>query len=210
MKIVFDEGRVVVVDKDSGVTSEEVARVLARRLVHRIDRGTSGLLMLADDARTVTRMQRALRAGNVERTYCCVAHGFVVRGTRESYLVRNRGDGLRGSDGSGAGKLAVLEVTRSEQTPDRRASMCEVRLVTGRTHQVRIQLAEAGHPLVGETVYVRDARAAGLALLDARRLMLHAMALRFRHPNTKLDVLVRSALPVEFRVLVSETEAAME
>ncbi|KAB2899655.1 MAG: RNA pseudouridine synthase, partial [Kofleriaceae bacterium] len=64
------------------------------------------------------------------------------------------------------------------------ATVCDVRLETGKTHQIRIHLAEAGHPLVGETVYIRDFEAAGGALLPAPRLMLHAATLGFAHPIT--------------------------
>lgn len=173
--------------KAAGVTSEAFAQALGLKLVHRIDRVTSGLVMLARDARTVQRLQRLLRDGAIERTYAFVANGVVQNGVRESWLVRDRGDGLRGS-GVG-GKHAVAELNECRPfSSEYVVTHGRARLVTGRTHQLRIQLAEGGTPIVGERVYVRDALASGISLAPSERLLLHAMRLRFTHPNSHRDV----------------------
>jgi len=118
----------------------------------------------------------------------------VVARRIESYLVRDRGDGLRGSTTHrDQGKRAVTHVE-----PERRfrhATLCAVRLETGRTHQIRIHLAEAGHPLVGEQVYLRDF--AG-PLLTSARLLLHAATLGFEHPVTGAHIELTSPLPADF------------
>jgi 23S rRNA pseudouridine1911/1915/1917 synthase len=192
--VFLDEDRIVIACKDAGVTSEAFAAALGLKLVHRIDRGTSGLVMLARDARTVQRLQRLLRDGGVERTYAFVANGVVAEGARESWLVRDRGDGLRGSgDREKGGKHALMHVLDARVTGA--VTHARARLVTGRTHQLRIQLAEAGTPIVGERVYVRDAIAAGVALAAAERLLLHAERLRFVHPNNHRPVDVVCAAP---------------
>lgn len=196
VRVVFEGERLVVVDKPSGPTSEATAAALGRRLVHRIDRLTSGLLLLADDARTVTRLQRALQRGLVERWYRFVAHGRLAPQELHSTLVEDRGDGLRGS-GNG-GKPASCQILDCVVSVDGRTTTGSARLVTGRTHQLRIQLAEAGHPLVGEPVYIRDARRDGLTLLPSPRLMLHAARLRFAHPNTHLELDLEAMLPAAF------------
>jgi 23S rRNA pseudouridine1911/1915/1917 synthase len=188
--------RIIVIDKPSGLTSEDAAAAHGKKLVHRIDRATSGLLVLADDARTVQRLQRALREGRVTRTYQLVVHGVAHAGRMETTLVRDRGDGLRGT-GEG-GKPAALELRVVRVASDGRASLCEATLVTGRTHQIRIQLAEAGHPIVGEPVYVRDYRAAGRALMPCARLLLHAYRLVLPDPKSKRDVVVEAPLPASF------------
>lgn len=180
-RIVLRLDRVVVVDKPAGPSSEELAARIGGKLVHRIDAATSGLLLLADDARTAQRLQRALREGGVTRSYLLVAHGVVADARLETALVRDRGDGLRGT-GPG-GKRAVLDVRALRRGAA--ATLCEATLATGRTHQIRIQLAEAAHPLVGERVYVRDRRAAGLPLIPSPRLLLHARRLAFTDPSTK-------------------------
>ncbi|OGQ09259.1 MAG: hypothetical protein A2138_17640 [Deltaproteobacteria bacterium RBG_16_71_12] len=203
VRLVFDEDRVVVVDKPCGLTSEDAAAHIGLRLVHRIDRATSGLLLLARDARTVTRLQRALRAGLVGRRYLFIAHGVVVPRRLTSALVRDRGDGLRGS-GAG-GKPSVADLCHCRPSDDGRTTCGAAELVTGRTHQLRIQLAEAGHPIVGEHVYVRDARRLGLPLIDATRLMLHAERLRFALPGSKRIVEVQSAAPAALVSFVGST-----
>ena len=78
------------------------------------------------------------------------------------------------------------------------ATLCRVRLETGRTHQIRIHLAEQGHPLVGETVYLRDHTRAGRRLLPAHRLLLHAATLGFDHPVTGKHLHFTSELPPSF------------
>jgi 23S rRNA pseudouridine1911/1915/1917 synthase len=107
----------------------------------------------------------------------------------------NRGDGLRGSlrGGGQQGQLAVTHVEALE--PLRGATLVACVLETGRTHQIRIHLSEAGHPVVGERVYVRG-REEGL--LPAPRLMLHAARLGFVHPKTEEQVVWERGAPEDF------------
>src|SRR5262249_40615092 len=140
---------------------------VALHVVHRIDRATSGLLMFAKTKSAELGLAAQLRAHTVTRSYLCVAHGAVAPaqpgslppGTLriESYLVRDRGDGLRGAPpGRDRGKGGAPHAGAGR--PLRGATLCRARLETGKTHQIRIHLAEAGHPLVGEPVYLRDHR----------------------------------------------------
>ena len=186
-------------------------------VVHRIDRATSGLLMFAKSKRAEVGLAAQLRAHSMERTYLCVAHGVVAPGRIESNLVADRGDGLRGSTtwagrpgprGSltrghaGQGKRAVTHVEVRQAL--RGATLCAVRLETGKTHQIRIHLAESGHPLVGEQVYIRDY--AG-PVIEAPRLMLHAATLGFVHPITGEHVALRSPVPADFTSVVDRLSA---
>ncbi|MBE7451176.1 MAG: RluA family pseudouridine synthase [Kofleriaceae bacterium] len=203
--LVHDDPHVVVLDKPAGVssvpyeereagTAMDLVRGAWRRMgrkatvtpllvVHRIDKATSGLLMFAKSKRAEAGLAAQLRDHSCERAYVCVAHGALSPRTIESHLVADRGDGLRGSTRhAGQGKRAVTHVAVRERL--RGATVCDVRLETGKTHQIRIHLAEAGHPLVGEEVYVRDFLERGGALLPAPRLMLHAATLGFVHPVT--------------------------
>jgi 23S rRNA pseudouridine1911/1915/1917 synthase len=121
-----------------------------------------------------------------------------VRSSRiESRLIADRGDGLRGSTRRPhEGQQAVTHVDVIESLPT--ATVCRVRLETGRTHQIRIHLAEQGHPLVGETVYLRDHTRAGRALLPSHRLLLHAATLGFNHPVTGERLHFASEVPPSF------------
>ncbi|MGE0545765.1 MAG: pseudouridine synthase [Kofleriaceae bacterium] len=225
--LVFDDPHVVVIDKPSGVNSVPYEREtdtamdlirgawrrmgkpatsVALHVVHRIDRATSGLLMFAKSKRAEVGLAAQLRAHTMERMYQCVAHGTIASRRIESRLVVDRGDGLRGSTmHSDQGKRAITHVTAVRAL--RGATLCEVRLETGKTHQIRIHLAEAGHPLVGETVYIRDFEAAGRMPLRSPRLLLHAATLGFIHPITNARVELTSALPPDFVAIVDQLAA---
>jgi len=176
------------------------ARVL--HVVHRLDKESSGLLIYARTRAAERTLQMQFRRREVSRVYLCLAHGRVESGKIESRLVRDRGDGLRGSAPRGRkdGRLAVSHVRVLKRFP--LASLCEVRLETGRTHQIRIHLAESGHPLVGERVYIRDFHSAGGRTIPSPRLMLHAASLAFDHPAEKRPVSIESRRTPEFLALV--------
>lgn len=223
--LVYDDPHVVVIDKPSGVssvpyedrelgTAMDLIRGAWRRegrdatsvplhVVHRIDRATSGLLMFAKTKKAELGLAAQLREHSMERTYICAAHGVMTSRRIESYLVGDRGDRLRGSTTRiEQGKRAVTHVEVLEAIGP--ATLCKVRLETGKTHQIRIHLSEAGHPLVGETVYIRDFEAAGHRLLPASRLLLHAATLGFEHPVTGNRVSLSSALPADFEAGVAK------
>src|SRR6185295_10592934 len=123
----------------------------------------------------------------------------------ESTLVADRGDGIRGSLRRGDdGQQAVTHVTQVAFSPRGGATLCRVRLETGRTHQIRIHLAEAGHPLVGETVYIRDLLRAGATPIAAARLMLHAATLGFVHPVTGARLDFQCQPPPDFVAIQTE------
>ena len=221
--LVHDDAHVVVLDKPSGVNSVpyedretgtamdlvrgawrrqgKPATQIALHVVHRIDRATSGLLMFARTKQAELGLAAQLRAHTVTRSYLCVAHGAIApdRPMRiESYLVRDRGDGLRGSTTRrDQGKRAVTHVEVVQ--PLRGATLCRVRLETGKTHQIRIHLAEAGHPLVGEEVYIRDHHGPVIA---SPRLLLHAATLGFDHPVTGARIELSSPLPPGFAAML--------
>jgi 23S rRNA pseudouridine1911/1915/1917 synthase len=223
--LVFDDAHVVVIDKPAGINSvpyEEretgtamdlirgawrrmgkPATSVALHVVHRIDRATSGLLCFAKTKRAELGLAAQLRAHTMEREYRCVAHGVVAPGRIESMLVTDRGDGLRGSTSHAhQGKRAVTHVTVERAL--RGATLCAIRLETGKTHQIRIHLAESGHPLVGETVYIRDYAA---PLIDSPRLLLHAATLGFVHPVSGEHVSLSSPLPPDFTAMVDRLSA---
>jgi 23S rRNA pseudouridine1911/1915/1917 synthase len=222
VRIVWEDAHLVVIEKPSGVdsvpyrapgaapvrgggTAMDLIRDAWRRMgrpatetplhvVHRIDKETSGLLVYAKSKRAEVALAAQFRDHTVDRTYLCVAHGDVRPGRIESTLVADRGDGLRGS--RPGGKRAVTHVSVVRRL--RGATLCEVRLETGKTHQIRIHLAERGHPLVGERVYIRDFENGGGRPIPSRRLLLHAATLGFTHPSTGEPLRFESPLPADF------------
>jgi 23S rRNA pseudouridine1911/1915/1917 synthase len=217
--VVFEDAHVVVIDKPAGIssvpyekreagTAMDQVRLAWRaqgrssgdvplHVVHRIDKETSGLLMFAKTKLAERALATLFRAHDVERTYLCVVHGALTDRRIETRLVEDRGDGLRGSTRRlGQGKRAVTHVRVVESMA--RASLCEVRLETGKTHQIRIHLAEGGHPIVGERVYVRDYVLKGNVPIACPRLLLHAATLGFKHPVTHKTVALAAPLPPDF------------
>jgi 23S rRNA pseudouridine1911/1915/1917 synthase len=222
--IVYVDGEVVVVSKPSGLLSVpfertdkdtlvDITRAALRRkgargydpelgVVHRIDIDTTGLLVFTRTLRAKRALQQQFRAHTVHRRYVALAHGQVDDARHESLLIRDRGDGLRGSYGvfrkprgraPDDAQYAVTHVRLLE--PLRGASLVECALETGRQHQIRIHLSEAGHPLVGERVYVRDYERPRIA---APRPMLHARELGFEHPATGKFMQFELAPPADF------------
>jgi len=212
--VVYQDDAVVVVNKPAGLTTmrhvEEAAefgtrgkRFLPKTLadllpgllgtpdrpviaVHRIDRDTSGLVVFARTRAAAESLLKQFRKHSTERRYLALTRGVPPAGRIESILVRDRGDGRRGSSTdflAEGGKRAITHVSVRETFGN--FALVECRLETGRTHQVRIHLGEADAPLCGENVYDRPVN--GKPVPDgsgARRPMLHAARLGFAHPET--------------------------
>ncbi len=175
-------------EDDKGALSELLRLRLARRgavraplgIVHRLDKETSGLIVYARSIAVRDHLKHQLRFHTVHRRYLAIAAGRVAACTLRSRLVDDRGDGRRGStDDETRGREAITHVSPLRELSG--ATLVECRLETGRTHQIRIHLAEADHPILGERVYARGPRAG----LEVPRLMLHAAELGFIHPLTE-------------------------
>jgi 23S rRNA pseudouridine1911/1915/1917 synthase len=145
---------------------------------------------------------RQFRRHTVHRRYLALVSGFVGPQRVHSWLVRDRGDGRRGSSPvPGVGKEAVTHVEVVERLPGHTLLAC--RLETGRTHQIRIHLAELGHPVCGDKVY--SLRRTGEVIPDASgapRLALHAAELGFTHPTTGDEMKWEMALPADLRGVI--------
>jgi 23S rRNA pseudouridine1911/1915/1917 synthase len=163
------------------------------RKVHRLDKLTSGLLVFARSALAERELGRQFHAHTVDRRYLAIVHGQPKPQVIRSTLVRDRGDGRRGSSKSGEGKLAVTHIEKVE--PFGKYSVATCRLETGRTHQIRIHLAELGHPVLGDPVY-------GEARESLSRLALHAAELGFTHPATGERMNWTMPMPNDLQTLV--------
>ena len=160
-------------------------------IVHRLDRDTSGLLVVARSEGVHARLQQAIRDRTVERRYLALVCGRTRSrtGRIEAPVGRDRLDRTRMSLDSETPRDAVTWFELVEQLPEH--ALLDVRLETGRTHQIRVHLAAIDLPVSGDPVYgaARD--------LDLERQFLHAHRLRFEHPLTGAPVEVESALPDE-------------
>jgi len=173
------------------------------RVVQRLDKETSGLVVFARSVLAERGLGRQFHAHTVHRRYLAVVPGEVESQTVRSRLVRDRGDGRRGSMAApGLGKEAVTHVEALERWPGYTLLAC--RLETGRTHQIRIHLAELGHPVCGEKVYNRPP--GGEPTPDASgapRLALHAAELGFVHPATGQEMRWAMPLPPDLEAFVA-------
>lgn len=159
------------------------ARPAAVRAVHRLDKETSGLVVFARTPAAESHLGKQFRAHSTERLYLALVRGQAKDARIETWLVSDRGDGRRGSGAVGAGQRAVTHVRVVEALDG--FSLVECRLETGRTHQVRIHLGEAGTPICGEQVYDRPLHGRPAPDgSDAQRILLHAAVLGFEHPAT--------------------------
>lgn len=158
-------------------------------VVQRLDKDTTGLMVFPRNLAAKRALARQLRDHSVTRSYIALVHGVAESRRHESTFLQNRGDGLRGSWGlfrrpktkapPGDAKRAVSHVRVLRRLEG--ATLIECRLETGRQHQIRIHLSEAGNPLVGERVYIREWQG---KQLEAPRIMLHAQTLGFDHPRS--------------------------
>jgi 23S rRNA pseudouridine1911/1915/1917 synthase len=228
LELVYSDESVVVVNKPAGITTmrhaEEAAEFGSRGktflpktamdfvpkllgapnrklfAVHRIDRDTSGLVVFARTPEAAAKLTAQFRKHTTERTYLALVRGRPANGRIESTLVEDRGDGRRGTGTGETAKKAVTYARVVEAMGEYSAVEC--RLETGRTHQVRIHLGEAGAPLCGERVYDRPIH--GQPKPDgsgAIRPMLHAATLGFRHPETDEDLRWEAKPPADFSAL---------
>lgn len=181
-------------------------------IVHRLDKETSGLVVFTRSWAAKKSLLQAFRFHHIHRRYIAIVHGAPASQTIVSHLVEDRGDGVRGSIehrsgrkhpvGSEKTQKAVTHVELLERFTGggQPSSMIACLLETGRTHQIRIHLAEAGHPLLGERVYMR-----GYAqpVIPAPRVMLHAAELGFVHPATGRKVSWSSPLPADMTEMLA-------
>ena len=173
------------------------------RAVHRLDKETSGLIVLARTPEAETHLGKQFRGHTIEREYRALVRGDARAQRIETYLVRDRGDGRRGSGPADQGQKAVTEVTIAQKLG--KVTLIKCRLETGRTHQVRIHLGEQGTPLCGERVYDRPLH--GQPVPDgsgARRPLLHSAFLAIDHPQSGQRMSWQSSVPRDMEEVLSK------
>ncbi len=211
LKVVYEDASILAIDKPSGIAvhggsgishgvieSLRAARPPAEllELVHRLDRDTSGLLLVAKRRSALTALHALLREGKVEKTYIAVVAGRwrggarVLREALHKYVTAS---GERRVSVHAGGKEAVTRVKPLAVRDE--SSLLELRLLTGRTHQIRVHLAHAGHPVLGDDKYGDYALNRALARQGVKRLFLHARRLAFDHPLEGERVRLEAPLP---------------
>jgi 23S rRNA pseudouridine1911/1915/1917 synthase len=192
---------------------ERAGRYLARKherkkpfvgIVQRLDQDTTGAILIVTDFHALRPFQAMFRAHTIERVYVGLVEGIPSppEGRVDLPLVRDRGDGRRGASHDSSQGVPAVTHFRVLETFSHVASMIECRLETGRTHQVRIHLAEIGHPVIGDAVY-RPRTSQCFPIVFGRQA-LHAQSLRFVHPFSHELIDVQAALAHDMAELAAE------
>lgn len=211
--IAFEDQHLIVVNKAANVLTVEterggdrntlVSRVshylkhTSRRrealVVHRLDRGVSGLLVFAKSRRVQQALQEQFKERKPERLYVAIVAGHLNRqsGTFRSHLATGKSLNQYSTRDESEGELAITHFRVQRQLAD--TTVVEVRLETGRRNQIRVQFADAGHPLLGDPRYGRSK--SKHPLWPDQRIALHAQTLGFVHPATGKPVRFESPLP---------------
>ncbi|EKF75214.1 ribosomal large subunit pseudouridine synthase C [Alcanivorax hongdengensis A-11-3] len=171
-------------------------------LVHRLDRDTSGLIMVARHRGMLRKLQRLMQSGQVEKRYWLLCQGFKGKErTLEAPLLKMMNGNERIVRVSREGKPSVTHFRLLERLGD--AQLVEALLETGRTHQIRVHGQFGGFALLGDDKYGSDRGAALLESLGRRRLCLHARSLTFVHPTTGKRLTVSAPLDEDFEAIIT-------
>ena len=221
LDIAYEDEHLVVVDKPAGLVvhpapghprgtlvhgllAHDVAGGDTERpgIVHRLDRDTSGLMVVARSDEAHRRLQELVRTHDLERHYAALVVGRPRSrtGRIEAPIGRDRRDPLRHSLNTDTPREAVTHFEVEELFP--RHTFLDVRLETGRTHQIRVHLSAIGLPVAGDPVYGRPHE------LGLERQFLHARRLAFRHPFTGEQVDVESPLPADLEAALERARSA--
>ena len=172
-------------------------------LVHRLDKATSGLIVVAKSDETHRRLAAQFVAREVKKKYLALVQGWLKRerGTISSSISRDQVRRTRMTTRRAGGREAISHYTvqRKLDTPYGKFSLLEVQIDTGRTHQIRVHLSSLGHPVVGDTLYGarRELETKDASRISLPRNFLHAAALQFQHPRTAELLSFSAPLPEE-------------
>lgn len=222
--VVFEDEHLMVIDKPAGLVvhpgsgnwqgtllnallqhAPQLEKIPRAGIVHRLDKDTSGLLVVAKTLTAQTALVRQLQAHSVTREYIAVAHGFVqTAGSVEAPIGRHKTQRTKMAVVPG-GKPALThyEPVAHYET----ATQLRCRLETGRTHQIRVHLASIGHPLIGDPVYGGNRKTSSTTPAFARQA-LHAHTLALTHPATRRRRSWSAPLPADLKKLIADLEHA--
>lgn len=178
-------------------------------IIHRLDKDTTGLLLVAKTQTAYTALNRLMQEREIQRTYLALVHGNVISGnTIKTFYARSPHNRLKMSVAT-SGKEAITSYL--VKTKYQNFTLLEVSLLTGRTHQIRVHMAHIRHPVVGDPLYGLKRNHIPKSvneilrteLLQFKRQALHAYKLSFLHPITKLPLTAHADLPNDFNTLLT-------
>lgn len=223
LPVLFEDNAILAIDKPagvavhggSGVAAGVIEALRAARpgepfleLVHRLDRETSGVLLLARRRAALVHLHAQIREGTTDKRYLALVHGRLPGGTRKIDLPLRRhllegGDRRVSVDPDGLAARTVVKPLARHGT----FTLVEAQLLTGRTHQIRVHLAHTGTPICGDDKYGDFALNKTLAREGLKRMFLHAARLTVSHPVTGEPLRLESPLPPELRDFLARLDA---
>jgi 23S rRNA pseudouridine1911/1915/1917 synthase len=239
LEIVFEDADIAVVNKAAGMTVHagagatedernrgtlvnallhhfgqlsSVGGELRPGIVHRLDKATSGLLVVAKNDESHRRLASQFVKRQVKKTYIALVHGWLKqdRGTISTSISRDRVRRTRMTTLRSGGREAITHyaVQRRLESPYGKFTLLEVKIDTGRTHQIRVHLASLRHPVVGDTLYgaPREVSSKQAGRISLPRNFLHAAALQFLHPRTGEALSFSAPVPAELEGFLQAIE----
>jgi len=204
-------------------TLSAVGGELRPGIVHRLDKETSGLIVVAKNDEAHRKLAEQFAWREVKKTYIALVHGWPKKdhGTITASISRDRVRRTRMTTRLADGREAIshYQVIRRLDTPYGKFALIEVKIDTGRTHQIRVHVASLGHPVVGDKLYGAPAelkaasqgkrKIPGITTLSLPRNFLHAAKLVLAHPRTGTSIVLNSPLPAELQKFLAALESAI-
>lgn len=241
LDIVYEDEHLAIINKSAGVVvhpgagfhdntlvnglsyhfKEKLSKIggdLRPGIVHRLDKNTSGLLVIAKNDDVHAKLSYALQEREISRVYCAILHGTPVKvaDTIQTNIARSSGDRTKMEVVESGGKIAITHYKVIKTFLGRSFSVLECMLETGRTHQIRVHMAHIGYPIVGDPEYGKGKRNIKIKrrnkinsdldkyLRTINRQMLHAKSLTFVHPITQKNMEFQIPLPQDMNLLMDE------
>ena len=202
LPVLYEDDDLLIVDKPSGLTCENryFAPLLKKRaaLIHRLDKETSGVVMLGKNKEIIDEMIALFREKAIHKEYLALVDGCVsAQSGKIENALRKKASSKQGQVfyevTTGRGTHAITQWKCLKKTQEASLLLCEP--ITGRTHQLRVHLLWIGHPILGDIQYAKRFR----CFLRPKRHLLHALAIAFIHPKTHQKIQVASPLPADFK-----------
>jgi 23S rRNA pseudouridine955/2504/2580 synthase len=218
LPVIFEDPALLVIDKPTGlavhggsgvsfgvIESLRAAHPRAKllELAHRLDRDTSGLLLIAKKRSALVELHRMLREGEIKKVYLALVKGQWQGGAREIRAPLQKFVSTGGERRVAVRPHGVAAITRARPLAvSPTLSLLELQLLTGRTHQIRVHLAHIGHPVVGDDKYGDFAFNREMARRNAKRLCLHAWRLELAHPLGGAALRLESPVPADVQAVI--------
>lgn len=223
LDIIYEDSDIIVVNKPKGMvvhpangnpdgtlvnaimaickgTLSGIGGELRPGIVHRLDKDTSGVLIVAKNDIAHVKMSEQIKKHEVEKTYIALVKGIV----KENQATINMPIGRSTKDRkkmavNKKGKEAITHFKVIERFPKYNCTLLEIKIETGRTHQIRVHLSEIGYPVIGDEVYSN-----GKNQWNIKGQCLHAKSLKFKHPVTKKEMFIEAELPKYFKDIIEQ------